>query len=543
MSRVGQTSGPPRSPAGEPGAGSGVAVGVHDVHKAYGETRALAGVTLEARHGEIHALVGENGSGKSTLVKILSGVLAPDRGTVRVLGAAPAATTPRAFQDLGLATVFQEVLMVDAASVTDNVWLGSDRLFRAQAGPRAKRVAAAELLERLTGHPVDPDAPVETLPLSTRQWVAIARALIREPRILILDESTAALDLEDAGALSRELERLRDAGTCILLVTHRIRELKHLADRATVLRGGRSAATVSSADISERRMLELMKGEKIEEAARETAELLSVHGREQRPLISARGIRLTASSKPFDFELRSSEVVGFAGLDGHGQREAIELLAGLRSPAEGTIVADAGGEGRPYASPHGAARRGIAYVPGDRKREAIFPHRSIAENFALPTYRRDTVAGILRPRLTFRRFAEYVARFAIKLGRQQDRITTLSGGSQQKVVVARWLASEPRALLLNDPTRGVDFETKRDLYRILREVILDDAGVIYLSTEIEELQRVCDRVVVFRNRTIETELLNREATSDRLLAALFGTTEAAVERPLDEQARRPEVNA
>jgi ABC-type sugar transport system ATPase subunit len=501
--------------AGEPT--PDVLVRVTGLAKAFGATQALRNASLEVRAGEVHALVGENGSGKSTLVKILSGVHAPDAGTIELLGAEiEAPPTPRAAQESGIATVFQEVLVAEARSVLDNVWLGVDGLVRRNVPPREKRARARESLEQLLGRPLGLDTVVEELSLSDRQACCIVRALLRDPRLLILDEATSALDVATRARVFAAVTRLSAAGVGVVFITHRMDEIAELGDRITVMRNGETPATLQRGTWTPRELVRLMTG----------SDQLTEHVREERArsagtvVLSARGLRLAPEREPVDVEIRSGEIVGVAGLEGHGGDEFLDALRG-GGALEGAVVGRVDGREVPLRSPLDAARLGIAYVPRER-RQALFGWMSIRENFAMPTLRRDTVHGWLNLRATRRRLAEYVRRLGIVLGDPGDRITTLSGGNQQKVVIGRWLAASPRVLLLNDPTRGIDVGAKRDLYALLAQLSDDGVAVVMLSTELDEHVELMDRVLVFREHELAREIPRAALSRDALVSAFFG---------------------
>lgn len=516
------------------GGGAAVAgetiIDVRGASKAFGDTQALRGCDFSAGRGEIHALVGGNGSGKSTLAKMLSGIYGPDSGSVEVLGGNP--RTPAEASRLGLATVFQEVLVCEGLSVLDNLFVGTDGMFRARLKDEEKASRGRELLKRLVGRPVDLDQNVENLPLDQRQWVTIARALLRRPRVLVLDEATAALDLDGAETLFRTMTELKQEGVCVLLVTHRIAELTTFVDRATVLRDGQRVATIERTDVSEDRLLELMTGEEVEE-----------HGRERRRRdgerqpgavkLRAKGVRLSAHTDPFDLAIEPGEIVGVIGLDGHGQGAFMQALAGIAPPAAGKIEVAGDGEDVPIGDERAAARNGIAYISGDRKLEGAFPNLSIFENFGIALFSRNNVFGFIKRGRIREAYRESVRALSIRTGRSGAPIGTLSGGNQQKVLIGRALATEPEVVLLNDPSRGVDIPTKRDLYDLLENLAEQGKAVVFLSSEIDEFLGLCDRVAVFRNGSLFNVLPTEKITTDRVLAAMFGQTGG---EPLD----RPE---
>lgn len=519
------------------GAAAAPLIELRTVSKSFGETRALVDASLSGRAGEIHAIVGENGSGKSTLIKVLAGIHRADAGEVCWEGEPVAGPSPARMQGLGVAAVFQEVLIAEGASVLDNVFIGYDGLFRKRLSAAGKARRAGKLLERLFGRPVDLRQSVGELSLSEQQLVTVARALVRAPRLLILDESTSALDLRASTAVMTELERLKTEGSCILLVTHRIAELEVLADRATVLRDGATVGRLAKGEFSEGAMLKMMSGREPELGAGGGAAGPAVPFGP--PVVSCEEVRIRPESAPFSLRLREGEILGLAGLEGHGQAELIEAVAAIGPLAGGEVRVAIDGQEHAYATPRDAERLGLAYVSGDRKREGIFPDLSILDNFAIPAYRRHARAGFIDWKAVRGLFARYREMLKIRMQRSSRPITALSGGNQQKVILARWLALDPRVLLLNDPTRGVDVGTKHDLYAVLRQLTRGERkAVMLLSTEIEELVEVCDRILVFRNQTLSAELAQDEQIDD-VLASMFGAKE--LDAVLEVEARSVET--
>jgi ABC-type sugar transport system ATPase subunit/ribose/xylose/arabinose/galactoside ABC-type transport system permease subunit len=461
--------------------------------KSFGPTVALRDCSLTLRAGEVHALMGENGSGKSTLVKVLSGVHRPDGGQV-LIGETPLrAPSPRAAATAGVATVFQEVQCVPAQSVLDNLWLGTDGILRRAgtgdggtvAGERRGR-ARSVLADMLGGEPADAllSVPAGLLSLSERQAVAIGRALLRSPKVLILDEATSALDVATRDRLFTALRRLTASGAAVLFISHRMDEVAEIADRVTVLRSGESVATLDRAEAKIGRLIELMTG----------GEHLVQPEAAAPALLPDAAVVLPAAG----LGLRAGEIVGLAGLEGQGQDEYLWALW------------QAGDDAR------------IAYVARDRREESIFPPLSIRENFTAATLREDAGGGLISARRAAARFAGYVDLLKIRLGRDHDAITTLSGGNQQKVVIARALALHPQVLLLNDPTRGVDIGAKRDIYALLRELASSGMAVVMLSTEVDEHLELMDRVLVFRDGAPAAELRREGLTRPAIVREFFG---------------------
>jgi len=483
---------------------------VEGVAKSFGPTIALRDCSFQLRAGEVHALMGENGSGKSTLVKILSGVHRADAGQVLIGGAETRPGNPRAAMDAGVATVFQEVQCVPGQTVLDNLWLGRDGLFRAgrKTPPVQPRQRAEVVLTQLLGdRPSDQMAallatPAGALSLSERQAVAIGRALLREPAVLILDEATSALDVATRDRLFAAVRRLTAGGGAVLFISHRMDEVAEIANRVTVLRSGDSVATLDRADATAARLVELMTGGEhlvqSEAAPPEAAHKGAV-------VLPAGGL-----------DLRAGEIVGLAGLEGQGQDEYLRELrqAGPASAVPANTV------------PSNTVRR-IAYVARDRREESIFPPLSIRENFTAATLDADARGWLISARRAADRFAGYAARLKIRLRRDSDAITTLSGGNQQKVVIARALASDPAVLLLNDPTRGVDIGAKRDIYALLRELAAGGLAIVMLSTEVDEHLELMDRVLVFRDGAPAAELQREDLSRAAIVGEFFGPGDAS----------------
>jgi ABC-type sugar transport system ATPase subunit len=459
-----------------------VALRTRNLAKAFGPTQALADCSFELRPGEVHCVVGENGSGKSTLVKVLAGIQRPDAGTIELGDGQEAAfRSPRDATRAGIVTVFQEVLVVDARSVLENVWMGVDGVFRAPVEPAEKRRRAQAVLESLLGQAPPLDLPIENLSLSERQACCLARALVRDPRILILDEATSALDVSTRQRLFALLRERVGGGAAAIFISHRMDEIAEIGDRCTVMRSGNTVGTLDREDATADELVRLMTGSDHlagDPAGRATRQLGDI-------VLAVDGL-----------EVRAGELVGLAGLEGHGQDAFLHMLS------------ERGGEG-------------VAYVPRERRAESIFESKSIRENFGIVTMDRDTRRGLLSHARTRARLTDYVGRLAIKLGDAEDQITTLSGGNQQKVVLARWLATDPKVLLLNDPTRGVDINAKRDIYRLLLELAGEGVAVVMLSTEVDEHVELMDRVLVFRDGNISRELSRDQLSRSAIVAAFF----------------------
>ena len=494
---------------------------VSAVAKAYGETRALTSCSLTLRRGETLVLMGENGSGKSTLIKILSGLVRPDRGAIVVAGSAhPGFAAPSAARRLGIATVFQEVLLVPGLSVLDNVQLGLDGLVRRRSQPARRRAQIEAYFARLLDQHIDVEAPVGSLGLGLGQVCAIVRALMQAPRVLLLDEATSALDFRVRDRLFEIIRELRTAGVATAFISHRMDEVETIADRVTVLRSGSTVSTLDRSAATPATLFRLMSGTETPLAAGRT--IGRTHGAAPSFGIAVDGVVLREGTKPFEAKVHAGEVVGLGGLEGHGQEVFLKTLAGLWRPFAGRVSAIEEGVIRAIANGNDAAAMGVAYVPRDRKAEGIFAPLSVLDNFVMPSISRDSRWGLLSIRGMIRRYQAFVAGFAIKAARPSVRITSLSGGNQQKIIIARWLATEPHVLLLNDPTRGVDHATKQDIYARLHEIAAKGIAIVMLSTEVDELLTHMDRVMVFREGTLFTVFGRDDLNQQRLIASFFG---------------------
>jgi ABC-type sugar transport system ATPase subunit len=494
---------------------------VANVAKTFGPTHAVRDASFDLRAGEVHALVGENGCGKSTLVKILSGVHTPDAGEIDVDGEPVASIrTPREAQSRGIFTVFQEVLVAESRSVLDNIWLGADDTWRSHVTAREKSARAKQLLGELLGREVDLDMTVEELSLSDRQACGIVRALVRNPKILILDEATSALDIATRDRLFAIVGELSQRRVGVIFITHRMDEIEQIGDRITVMRSGVTVAELERGNWTHQQLVHLMTGAEAL-GSEEHDQLPPIAKRRGATVLSVRGLRLSPDARPIDLEVNAGELVGLAGLEGHGGNTFLEALRG-GIETQGDIVRHVDGREFVIRTPADAADHDIAYVPRERRLDAVFSWMTIRENFALSTLDRDSRFGLIRARSSRRRLRSYVDRLGIVLNSPENAITTLSGGNQQKVIIARWLAFGPRVLLLNDPTRGIDIGAKNDLYALFGALASEGMTVIMLSTELDEHVELMDRVLVFREQELFREFERSEVSRSKLVGAFFG---------------------
>jgi ABC-type sugar transport system ATPase subunit len=505
---------------------------IEGLSRSFGGTRALNSASLRVYPGEIHSLVGENGSGKSTLIKILSGVLRPDSGTLTWEGNILQFGSPRSAQGMSIATVFQETLIVPEMTVRENMYLGTDRLFRYGHRKAEERAGARQALDDLGLDGLDLDRPMWTLSLAERQLTTVARAMIRPWRLLILDEATSALDAQQRDRLFDYLRLTRSQGKSVLFTSHRMHEVLGLADRITVLRQGATVATMPVSEASRSGILGHMSGRAdagivvgivvgAETGPRVGGE--RQHPAPGRPILRVEELTLRAASKPISLEVRSGEILGLAGLEGQGHVEFVECLCGLRRPVSGqTLAFGDGGESRTIRGYRGANRLGIRYVPRDRRHEGLFGPMSVFDNFAVTLWSDLNRLGLLRRRQARTIFEDFAESSRLVSASPRRPISILSGGNQQKVLLGRWIAMRPRVLVVNDPLRGVDHNTKEELYKLFRRLAADGVAIIFLSTEIIELLTLTDQIAVFHEGSLVAMLPTEMSSDTDVVAAMFG---------------------
>ena len=508
---------------------------VQDATKSFGVTKALNGVNFKANFGEIHAIVGGNGCGKSTLAKVISGVLPLDKGKVSIMGQSP--NSPIEAQRAGIATVFQEVMIAEEATVYENLFIGYDSFFGKKLAHRERVEKAASIMLELAGEFVDPYTIASQLSLGMKAWITIGRAFLRNPKVLILDESSAALDFDSTERLFAKMRALRDEGAAIFIVTHRIAELVRISDRATVMRDGIDVGVLAGDEITEKNLLGLMTGDKKISTASEI-KATPPDSVSDEIVLSSKDLKVWETGNEINFNLPKGEILGVTGLDGQGQDNFVKALAGIDQPISGDVIVKQSDEERERTKKNyttvesllDAKKSGIGYVSGDRKKEGIFPNMSIYENMVIPLYKgkqAKTSGGFIG----FIKWMELngifdweVERLSIKTGPKNNLITSLSGGNQQKVMIARAFTTTPKILILNDHARGIDVVAKRDLYKHLRNFVNDGGTAIFLSSELEEFIGLCHRVLVFRDGSIFETFEKDDINPNTILEGMFGHT-------------------
>ena len=484
------------------------------ISKRYGGVRALDRVDFSCRRGEIHAVLGENGAGKSTLIKIIAGVVPPDDGAIALEGKPVRFAEPAAATAQGIVSVFQELSLLPDLTVADNITLAAPPRRFGLIDARAQRRRAEALLARIGCEDVNPAARIRDLPLSRRQMVEIAKALGKNPRLLVLDEATSALTQADVARIYRLLERLRQEEVAILFISHRMHEVEALADLCSVFRNGRHVRTFAKGALGNDAIVELMIGREISGQYPPKPP-----PRINPAVLTVEHLRWQDRLKDISLSIGRGEIVGLGGLDGQGQKELLLALFGVLRGVSGTIRVD--GRKIAPASPAAAKRSapGIALIPEDRKTEGLMLAMSVADNLTAAALERIARGPFIDPRKKARVVADGIKRLGIRVGAPEDAVSTLSGGNQQKVVIAKWLMTEPGIILLNDPTRGIDVGTKQELYRLLRELAERGAAILFYSTDYDELIGCCDRVAVMYDGHVVRELAGTEITEQAIVAS------------------------
>ncbi|KAA0938755.1 sugar ABC transporter ATP-binding protein [Streptomyces apricus] len=492
--------------------------------KEFPGVRALSGVDFRLFPGEIHALLGENGAGKSTLIKVLTGVYSLDGGTVTLNGTPVRFHSPSQAQQAGISTVYQEVNLCPNLSVAENILIGREPTRFGRIQWKRLRREAAELVDRL-GLDIDVDAPLSSYPLAVQQLVAIVRSVGTGDsdgpgsgtRVLILDEPTSSLDRDEVLELFALMRRLKDQGVAILFVSHFLDQIYEVCDRMTVLRNGALVGEHLVRDLDQVGLVQLMIGKALDQL--EELHDHQLHADVGESLLTADGVGRTGRIAPFDLEIKKGEVVGLAGLLGSGRTELARLLFGADQPDSGKVTI--GGRQVPMSAPNDAIAAGVAFCSENRRAEGLVPDLTVRENIVLAL---QAARGWTRPVPAAQRdelVAKYIKALDIRPADPEARVGQLSGGNQQKVLLARWLITQPKLLILDEPTRGIDIGAKAEIQKLVVSLSEDGMAVLYIAAELEEVLRLSHTIGVLRDRKLVAKLANGpEITPTRILETI-----------------------
>jgi ribose transport system ATP-binding protein len=486
---------------------------MENVSKTFGRAKALAGVSLDVRLGEIHALMGENGAGKSTLMKILSGAYTPDPGSaIHIDGKQVDITDPHAAQVLGISIIYQELSLAPNLTVAENIYLGREVSKGALISRSAMEAGAQAILSRLHAR-FGPKTKLGSLSIAERQLVEIARALHFRSQILVMDEPTTTLSERETEYLFKLMKQLRSEGLAIVYISHRMNEVYELADRVSVLRDGTYVGTLDRSEIVPETVVKMMVGR----------DLSSFYKKEHKPgeapsdvVVRIADLGDNRKVRSCSFDVHRGEVLGIAGLVGAGRTELARLICGADSHATGSIELD--GRQLNIRTPLDAAQAGIAYLTEDRKQLGLFLDMTVSENLNLGVIGKDSKCGLLNRAKARLRSANATKAMKIKAASSDVTVGGLSGGNQQKVLLARLLETQPRFLILDEPTRGVDIGAKSEIYRLIDEVARSGMAVAVISSELAEIVGICDRVLVMREGRIGGVLKGAEITQENIMA-------------------------
>lgn len=492
---------------------------MRNIHKSFPGVRALQGVDFTLCEGEIHALMGENGAGKSTLIKVLTGVYGKDEGQIFLKGKDKAVIirSPQDAQKLGISTVYQEITLCPNLSVAENMYIG--RLSGVGQNWKKMNSDADKILESLD-IPAKATQQLASCSLAVQQMVAIARAVDEDCKVLILDEPTSSLDEQEVEKLFGLMRDLKARGVGIIFVTHFLDQVYEVCDKITVLRDGKLVGEYEIKDLPRVQLVSKMLGKELDDMSDIRSENAAYEDNATSPVFEVEGLVSNAGIKPFDFYIKKGEVNGFTGLLGSGRSECVRAIFGADKVIGGTVKKD--GKVIKISKPIDAMKNGIAYLPEDRKGDGIVGDLSVRENIIIAL---QVLKGFFKPftKAEANKFAEdYISLLGIKTASVDTPIKSLSGGNQQKVILARWLLTNPEYLILDEPTRGIDVGTKIDIQKLVLKLASEGMSVTFISSETDEMLRTCSRLVVMRDRKVVGELSGDDLTQNRIMSTIAG---------------------
>lgn len=474
-------------------------ISMKGISKSFPGVSALEDVDFSLRKGEIHALMGENGAGKSTLIKILTGVEHPDKGSIELDGKLVQVRSPQHSQEIGISTVYQEINLCTNISVAENIMLGHESQRFGSINWRKMNAQANLAIKRL-GLEIDVTRPLGDYSVAIQQMVAITRALeISSAKALILDEPTSSLDIQETNLLFEVMRKLKGEGIGIVFITHFLDQVYQIADRITVLRNGKLVGTFNTASLPRIELIAKMLGRIVTDLeAMSKAKFKSEQQQDKKSLVEAKGLGLKGSLEPVDLKLNTHEVVGIAGLLGSGRTELADLIFGIDTPDTGSLVMN--GKEINHFSPLESLKRGIALCPEDRKAEGVVGDLTIRENIILALQARYGWFKFLATPKQYDIAQKYIQLLGIVTPSPDQLVKNLSGGNQQKVILARWLATRPQVLILDEPTRGIDVGAKAEIQKLVLDLAEEGISIVFISSELEEVLRISHRIVVLRDR-------------------------------------------
>ena len=498
-----------------------VLLAMEGLEKTFPGVRALKGVKLTVKKGEIHALMGENGAGKSTLIKVLTGIYQKDGGTIIFDGEKMDAKTPMEANEKGISTIYQELNLVLFQTVYENLFLGRELRNKFGAIDRKGMIAEAEKILKHLGIDIDVTKALNYYSTAIQQMVAIARAISIRAKLVIMDEPTSSLDAQEVQVLFGIIRQLKEKGISVIFISHKLDEIFEICDRLTVLKDGEYVGDYDIEELDQFRLISLMVGKNTVTFERQKQ---GYGFADANPIVSMNHVRQGMRLNGIDLEIKQGEIVGLAGLLGSGRTELAQVLFGTRKPDAGEIFWWQ--KPAQIHSPADAIKKGMGFCTEDRKEEGIIPHLSVKENITIALLPRLHSFGFVKTKEQDNIVRTYIERLKIKTPAPEQEICNLSGGNQQKVLLARWLCMNPQLMILDEPTRGIDIGAKAEIETLIQELSQSGISVLMISSEIAELERNCDRIVVMREGKVTGELMDADITQDNIMATIAKGSES-----------------
>ena len=494
---------------------------IRDLEKTFPGVRALKGVKLTVNKGEVHALMGENGAGKSTLIKVLTGIYQKNGGTICFDGEEIDCRTPMEANDKGISTIYQELNLVLFQTVYENLFLGREPRDKFGRVDRKAMIAEADRILKDLGIDVDVSVPLSRYPTAIQQMVAIARAVSINAKLVIMDEPTSSLDSQEVQVLFRIIRQLKRQGISVIFISHKLDEIFEICDRLTVFKDGEYVGDYDIKDLNQFKLISLMVGKDTVTLERKKE---GYDFADATPIVNMKNIRQGMRLNGLDVEIRQGEVVGLAGLLGSGRTELAQVLFGTSMPDSGEVFW--WGEPANIHSPSDAIKKGMGFCTEDRKVEGIVPHFSVKENMTIALLPKLNRFGFVKFKEQDEIVRHYIERLKIKTPTPEQQICNLSGGNQQKVLLARWMCMNPKLIILDEPTRGIDVGAKAEIEDLIQELSKSGISILMISSEIAELERNCDRIIVMREGKVTRELVDKEIHQDKIMEAIAKGSES-----------------